>query len=190
MALTQLAHKLISEHFQQPGTRKELAIDGTCGNGYDTEFLCRLGFDKVVAFDIQARAIEITRHRLAENKFENFELRCASHTEIERVHVAEIDCAMFNFGWLPHGDKEITTLGESSVQAVQQCCDRLSAFGLISLMCYLGHSQGEEETIQIDGYLASLSSQWRVVRHASGSENPAAPRLTILTREPESPATN
>ncbi len=190
MALTQLAHTLISEHFQQPGTCKGLAIDGTCGNGFDTEFLCRLGFDKVVAFDIQARAIEITRHRLVERSLDNYELHCASHTEIGRLKATEIDCAMFNFGWLPHGDKHITTLGESSVQAVQHCCARLSTAGLISLMCYPGHSQGEEETIHIDGFLASLSGQWQVVRHTSGSENPAAPRLTMLTRESESSATN
>ena len=64
MALTRLAHQLIKEHFESSGANRGLAVDATCGNGFDTEFLCRLGFKQVIGFDIQARAIEITRHRL------------------------------------------------------------------------------------------------------------------------------
>ena len=52
------------------------AIDATCGNGHDTEFLCRTvgPAGRVLALDIQPAAIASTRARLEQGRFKIF--RC------------------------------------------------------------------------------------------------------------------
>ena len=42
MALTDDAHNLVRTHFANKA--KRVAVDATCGNGFDTEFLVELGF--------------------------------------------------------------------------------------------------------------------------------------------------
>ena len=58
------------------------AIDATCGNGHDTEFLCRTvgPAGRVLALDIQPAAIASTRARLEQGRFENFSLHCTDHS--------------------------------------------------------------------------------------------------------------
>ena len=52
---------------------------------------------------------------------------------------------MFNFGYLPGGDHELTTRGETSVAAVSQAMDLLAPGGRMTLTFYTGHPGGPEE---------------------------------------------
>ena len=57
----------VAKKFLEGGKIPEKAVlcDFTMGNGYDTEYLCRLSKGgKVYAFDIQAQAVNNTRARL------------------------------------------------------------------------------------------------------------------------------
>lgn len=58
----QLCHEFLTAHLQPGG----LYVDATCGNGHDTEFLCRLAgpTGRVLALDIQPAAVENTNTRL------------------------------------------------------------------------------------------------------------------------------
>ena len=60
-----LSHDVLKEAVQKGDT----VIDATMGNGHDTLFLCELVGEegKVIAFDVQAQAVESTRQRLSEN---------------------------------------------------------------------------------------------------------------------------
>lgn len=180
MALTQRTHELIRAHFAQHANTT--AIDATCGNGHDTEFLCRLNFDKVFGFDIQAQAINATQERLAHAQL-NATLIQSGHENINTHVTDKIDCVMFNFGYLPSTDKSITTKSTTSVKALETVIEKLSDNGLISLMCYPGHPEGATETSAIKTWMEQLGNGWLVETHLAKSPKPTAPILYIITRQ-------
>jgi len=179
MALTQRAHELIQIHFANKP--KGTAVDATCGNGHDTEFLCRLEFEHVIGFDIQAQAIETSTKRIEQAQL-NAQLIKSGHENIEQYITGEIDCVMFNFGYLPKADKSLTTKSSTSIKALTTSLNKLSKTGLISLMCYPGHAEGAIETEKIKQQLDSLGCDWQVENHLAKSPKPTAPTLYIITR--------
>ena len=102
MSLTELAHKLISAHVLN--NAKGLAVDATCGNGYDTEFLAQLGHKKVIGFDVQERAIANTKRRLEKAGLTNVTLINQGHEHLITHIEQPVDCFIFNFGYLPSAD--------------------------------------------------------------------------------------
>ena len=184
MALTSLVQVLIRAHFAAHETPLDLAIDATCGNGHDTLFLAELGFNRVIGFDIQKRAIELTGQRLAAAGFENVLLLQQGHEHLTEHLGKPVNCIMFNFGYLPNADKCITTTAETSLIALNAALQLLSPTGVISLMCYPGHSAGAEETGAIKNWLAALDSCWTVEQHNSNSPKPTAPVLFLMCRNP------
>ena len=181
MALTRKAHQLISDHFK--GRHKDQAIDATCGNGHDTEFLLNCGFAAVTAFDIQSAAIEATKNRLNGDALDRVSLVLDGHQEMEKYVANKVDCIVFNLGYLPHADKTITTIADTSLQALEASTRVLTADGLISLLCYPGHEAGRIETDMIQSWLKSLTVEWNIETHLSRSPKPDAPILYTLTRK-------
>ncbi len=180
MALTDDAHRLIEEHFGDK--EKHIAIDATCGNGNDTAFLARLGFTRVFGFDIQERAIQASRKLLDSMSVSNAELILDGHEHLAK-HIKEpASCVMFNFGYLPNADKNITTERASSLKAIQSACNLLSRQGIISLMCYPGTEVGEIEHKAILKHINSLKPDWKVETHLAVSPKPSAPILYLLKR--------
>ena len=179
MALTQHAHKLIQTHFTNKP--KGIAIDATCGNGHDTEFLCRLGFENVIGFDIQEQAIKASKLRIEQAQL-NARFIQTGHENMSQHISGEVDCVMFNFGYLPNANKDLTTKHDTSIHAIEIALDKLSETGLISLMCYPGHAEGAIETNAIKTLLKSLSLDWNVQNHLARSPKPTAPTLYLITR--------
>lgn len=178
MGLTRRTHKIVSEHFAERG--KGLAVDATCGNGFDTEFLAQMGFEKVLGFDVQDQAIESSRQRLSTAGYTNAQFILDSHENL-RLHIHEpIDCAMFNFGYLPNADKNVTTTSSSSVAALDAALSSLSKAGLITLLCYPGHPQGALETETIKAWLLQLSSPWVTETHLASAPKATAPILFVV----------
>ena len=180
MALTQRTHELVRTHFEL--NSKVIAVDATCGNGHDTEFLCQLGFNKVYGFDIQTQAINATQERLKRASLDAILIE-SSHENINTYVNGKIDCVMFNFGYLPSADKSITTKSNTSIKALEAVIETLSDNGLISLMCYPGHPEGATETAAIKEWVETLNSDWLVETHLATSPKPAAPILYIVTRQ-------
>lgn len=183
MALTKRAHKLIEDHFSNSKIPRILAVDATCGNGTDTEFLAKLGFKQVVGFDIQERAATITRARLRNAGLNNVGLILDGHETLGRHIADEIDCVMFNLGYLPHGDETISTHKTSSLVALSYATRMLSKTGIISVLCYPGHSQGKEETRAVQKWLAALGPNWKIRAKASQNPTPDTPILYSVTRK-------
>ncbi|MFT5610758.1 MAG: SAM-dependent methyltransferase [Arenicella sp.] len=178
MGLTRRTHNVVSEHFAE--REKGVAVDATCGNGLDTEFLAQLGFKKVFGFDVQDQAIFSSRQRLIEAGFSNTRFILDSHENL-KLHVKEpIDCAMFNFGYLPSADKNITTTSNSSIAALDASLSLLSDIGIVTLLCYPGHPQGALETEAIRVWLDKLSSAWTVETHLASAPKPTAPLLFVV----------
>ena len=182
MALTNEAHHAIRTHFD--GKAKTLAVDATCGNGFDTQFLIELGFAQVVGFDIQAIAIETTTKRIKHLGLKTPQLFQVGHELMPQYIHSQIDCVMFNFGYLPNGDKTLTTQAENSCKAVLEATDMLRDSGLITLICYPGHPSGLTEATAIKALLSKLDSTWCIETRLSVSPKPATPILHLLKRAP------
>jgi len=179
MDLTSRAHKLVAEHFSDK--EKNLAVDATCGNGFDSEFLARLGFKHVFGFDVQKRAITICQNRMSAAGFNNAHFIQDSHEHLGQHIQLPIDCAMFNFGYLPNADQKITTTSQSSLVAVTVTLSALSEHGLMTLLCYPGHPNGAIETKVIQKWLRSLHPAQMVETHLAKSPKPNAPILYTVT---------
>lgn len=189
MAITDQAHELIAEHFNNHvnNTEMQLAIDATCGNGHDTLFLLELGFKQVLAFDIQQSALDASKQKLKEFKPKEFkkssyQLILDGHENMSRYIEQSVDCIMFNFGYLPTADKNLTTQAHTSLKAIQAAMIALSEHGLITLLCYPGHPSGKIETAEITTFLASLDNIWQTKTHLASAPKPTAPILFTINR--------
>ncbi|MGG1575496.1 class I SAM-dependent methyltransferase [Fictibacillus sp. NRS-1165] len=151
---------------ESAASKGSAVIDATCGNGHDTLFLSRLVGSEgtVFGFDIQEEAIVNTRKRLLEQKAEdNVTLFHTGHHQM-KMHIpgsfyGKIDAAVFNLGYLPGGDKEIVTKGESTIQALNQLFDLLAPGGMAVLVIYHGHPEGKTEKEAVMEYVRSLDQQ-------------------------------
>ncbi|MBD3672582.1 MAG: methyltransferase domain-containing protein [Planctomycetaceae bacterium] len=168
----------------------DVAIDATLGNGHDTLFLANtVGPDgRVYGFDIQERAIDLTSERLGDPLRSRVELLRESHAQMETFIAEEdrgrIQVIMFNLGYLPGGEKEITTRTESTLAALEASCRLLHPEGVISIIAYPGHDAGLEETEAVAAYLNDLTVNgwnYQMIEAVPGSDS--APRLFLLRRQ-------
>lgn len=153
-----LSHKFIFEHVSEGN----FCIDGTAGRGRDTLFLSKLcgNTGKVLSFDIQKEAIESTKKLMNEEKRENVTLINDCHSRMD--HYAEnnsADAIMFNFGWLPGGDHDIFSLGETSVSAIKKGLDILKPGGVMTLCIYCGKETGFEEKKTLLDFVSTLDQK-------------------------------
>ena len=125
-----------------------VAVDATMGNGHDTQWLCELAGEKghVYAFDVQPEAVERTRERLTEAGFiGRATLMCTGHQHMAD-HVKEFaDVIVFNLGWLPGAEHGVTTLVDTTLQAVNAALEVLKEDGLMTICIYPGHEEGTRE---------------------------------------------
>ena len=154
--LLTLHKQFLTPHIKKGG----VAVDFTMGNGHDTLWLSgQMGEDgRVYAFDIQQQAIDSTRALLEkENALGNVTLIHDSHANVAQ-YVKEPFCVgVFNLGYLPGGDKSVTTLRESTKAAVSAAIELLDADGALLIAVYPGHEEGTLEGEMLYEYLSSIS---------------------------------
>ncbi|GMQ51314.1 class I SAM-dependent methyltransferase [Neisseria elongata] len=167
------------------------ALDGTAGNGRDTLFLAQLagGSGKVWAFDIQAQALSNTTGLLRENGVEGqVELIAASHADLADYVREPLDAAMFNFGYLPGGDKTVTTTADSSVRAMQAAAALLAEGGLLTAVVYSGHPAGRAEAAAIKQWVAALpQEQYQVLHYRFTNQRNHPPQLLAIEKRIRKP---
>ncbi len=147
--------EFISRHIVPGGT----AVDFTMGNGHDTLWLSKAVGEsgKVYAFDIQQQALDSTAALLAENGVQNVTLIKSSHHLAKDYVKEEICVGMFNLGWLPGGDKSITTLHETTLPAIADAIEMLAHGGGLLIAVYPGHPEGEVEGRMVTEMLSGYS---------------------------------
>lgn len=143
---------LITSHIQEDS----IAIDATCGNGNDTLFLAEhVPHGHVYGFDIQKSAIQNTAEKV--KNYNNVTLIQDGHENIvEHLDVTKsgmVDAAIFNLGYLPKGDKSIVTRPETTIKAIESIFNVLSVEGIIVLVIYHGHEEGQVERDAVLDYL-------------------------------------
>ncbi len=171
----------------------DAVIDATLGNGHDTVMLARLVGEtgRVIGFDIQPEAVERTAARLQEEHLlERCELYAEGHQHIaERVHVP-VRAAVFNLGWLPGGDKSITTLWETTRVAIDAALHLLepgkdgNPGGVCTICAYPGHAEGDRERFALTDWLTALRPQeYNVLHHRFLNAGPGAPECFVIQKQ-------
>ena len=144
-------------------------MDGTAGIGHDTLLLAQLvgSAGKVYAFDIQDSALAATADRLQQHQLiERVQLIHAGHQHLARHVKQPIAAAIFNMGYLPRGDHNITTQAETSIAALQAALALLQPRGILIAVLYHGHEQGKPETAAILSFAQALpQTQYRALRY-------------------------
>lgn len=202
---TELALHIVNAYI--PESDKDfIVIDGTCGNGHDTLALARMLWNKddlisgskfrLYGFDIQESAIDNTRANLISNGYGaaldagNIELIHDSHENISahlpagEVRSCNVDIAVFNLGYLPGGDKEITTSASSTLPTIKSLLDLLNKDGLICITMYSGHPAGAKEKADLLSFAQGLDSKIYHVSYINmlnQVKNP--PEILLITRK-------
>ncbi|MEL7024901.1 MAG: class I SAM-dependent methyltransferase [Pseudomonadota bacterium] len=183
MKLTTTAHHAGQRHV----SRGSVTIDATAGNGHDTLFLaqCVGPTGQVFAFDPQERAIASTQWRIDDaGVSERVTLLQASHAtmadSLAAQCIGKVSVIMFNLGYLPGGDKTLTTQLESTLVALEACTPLLSETGVLSIMAYRGHTEGIAEFAGVSDWVNAQQGRFVVLDH---QESPnAGPAWWLLSR--------
>ena len=183
-------HLLLAHHFWKNHLRPgDCAIDATCGNGHDTLFLAKLLFPHPESFlagiDLQAPALENTRQLIKENFTEELSriyLMQGCHSDFNSLPLPKKPrLIVYNLGYLPGGDKSITTETESTLKSLQNALSLLPSDGALSITCYPGHSEGAREETAVFEWAKNLNpAQWRVFSYQT-LNRPSAPSLLWIS---------
>ena len=164
----------------------DVCADFTMGNGHDTEFLSKTVGENghVYAFDIQPQAVASTAENLkAAGCPENYTLICDSHHKAAEYIHEPIKAGMFNLGWLPGGDKSITTLRETTLPAVQAAVRLLDEDGGILLAVYPGHEEGRAEGELITEFLSTLDRRKICCSKFQIVNSPSSPFFFLIEKK-------
>lgn len=142
---------------------------------------------RLLCIDIQEMAIESTKWRLAEYN----PLALVSNVQMfqgnfkhfpPEILEDSVKLIVYNLGYLPGGDKTLTTKTEDTIPSIEKSLKFLVVGGLLSVMCYPGHEEGARETKAVKEYLEKLDSEvWRVFVHAP-LNRPLSPQLLTVYR--------
>jgi tRNA1(Val) A37 N6-methylase TrmN6 len=157
------ARRLMEEHLSP----SSICIDFTMGNGNDTLFLAKHAVNGMVyAFDIQPQALEQTKSRIEPQYRDRVMLILDSHSNFTQYVKTPYDVGIFNLGYLPGGDKTITTQTQTTLSAVNQAVYCLSESGILIIVLYPGHPAGKEESIMVEQFCSALdASQYDVTKY-------------------------
>lgn len=162
--MTEYAHQLLGEIL----TEGDMAIDATCGNGHDTLFLAqRVGENgRIFAFDIQEKAIRNTSERLERAGVKERVITILdSHAKMKEHISEEVKAIIFNLGYLPGGDKQVTTKAETTLAALKVSLELLQKGGLLLIVLYPGHEEGKVESDLLLSWAKGLESErYKVLR--------------------------
>jgi hypothetical protein len=170
------------------GLLGSVALDGTAGNGHDTLFLARLvgSGGHVYGFDIQGQAIGATSGRLEEaGVSERVTLFQEDHARLRELLPlgTTLRAAMFNLGYLPHGDKGIITSTTSTVAALEGALERLESSGVVTVVLYSGHPGGQEESNAVLEWARALAREVAEVGwYQRWNARTPAPSLIVISK--------
>lgn len=144
----------------------DIAIDCTIGKGNDTVFLANLVGEtgKVYGFDIQEIALVKTSEKLIDSGLnEQVILHLTGHENVRSVVPIEehgkIKGAIFNLGYLPGGDKEIVTVPETTIKAVEDLLEIIAPEGIIVIVIYHGHPEGAFERDALSEFARNIPQE-------------------------------
>ena len=152
--------QLAKDRLLQTANPEGIYVDFTMGKGRDTLFLASLApRGRIYAFDVQPAALQATRALLEANGVGNVTLILASHDRFREYVPGPIDGGLFNLGFLPGGDKMLTTRRSSTIPAVLGALEALKAGGALGVAVYPGHEEGRLEGEELQRRLSGLPKE-------------------------------
>jgi SAM-dependent methyltransferase len=184
--------ELAKWHWERQLAPGDTAIDATCGNGQDTLFLAKLPLSALFALDIQLSAIEKTRKRLtgelSDEELRRVHLCHMPHDDLRKLPVEKAPrLIVYNLGYLPGGDKSITTKAESTLASIDSALSILGDAGAVSITCYPGHEEGKKEEEAVLEMASSLPTDRWEVRHHRWLNRPRSPSLLWIRLKDAAP---
>lgn len=167
------SHLLLAHNYwKMYGKKGGTYVDATCGNGLDSLYLAETFLTpdsgRLFCIDIQSRAICITQNLLRESVsckiLDRISYHYTCHAELEFLP-RSIDIFVYNLGYLPGGDKSLTTNSDTTLLSLKKALDYLSPNGIISIMSYPGHDAGRTELNSLIDFVSSLPRTYTVCRH-------------------------
>lgn len=180
--LLDMHKRFLTPHLKEGGT----VVDFTMGNGHDTLWLSQsVGENgKVYAFDIQQQAIDSTTKLLESSGApKNYTLIHDSHANVKEYVKEPICAGMFNLGYLPGGDKKITTLRESTRAAVTAAIELLDSDGGLCVAVYPGHEEGSLEGQMLDEMLRGYTRFQYCVSRFQIINSPTSPFFFLIEKK-------
>lgn len=182
---------LVHNYLSRVLKKGDCAIDATCGNGHDTLFLVEQCLTEnegyILSMDIQRDALQAAEKKISEFFPKEIEKRvtffhgCHSNFPITLIK-NPIKAIVYNLGYLPGGDKSITTHANTTIQSIEAACDLIDNNGIISITCYPGHPEGLIEEELILNYISKLSSfDWNCCYHQWPNRR-KSPSLVLLQK--------
>lgn len=172
-------HQIIENNIKP----NDIVIDMTCGNGNDTLFLSNIvkkGF--IYGFDIQDTAINNTKKLLDDKNIDNYKLFNESHDKIDitlKDYIGKISLIIFNLGYLPNGNKNITTKSITTLNALKKSLKMINNKGIILIVIY-SHEEGKKEEKDIKKYLINNNIKYNEYHNTINEE---APYLIEIKKE-------
>lgn len=182
--IVEFSHHLIQNFYNYNSHRHLTFIDATCGNGHDSLFMANLlkPTDELICYDIQEIAINNTKNCLAQSNFKNITYHLGSHEVLIEPH---FDLIIYNLGYLPNGDKSLTTKTSSSLKSIQNALEILNKSHdncLIIIVLYPGHPEGFKESMAIDNFCYQLNSKNYLVCKYQNYNRPSAPYILTISK--------
>lgn len=196
--------------YVKPG---DVVVDATCGNGKDTLALAAMNPARLYAFDVQGNAVRETVRLLEENGYggrliSGCKGSSAGASDPGAVIIVEqlahedtgdyfrerlddipgadapLKAVVFNLGYLPGGDKQITTKAETTLAAVRSAMELLAHDGLICLTMYSGHPEGREEKAALLRFAEELDEKtWHCAYISMTNQHSDPPEILLITRK-------
>ena len=183
--MTQSVHTISFLHawMQHNISEGACCIDATAGKGKDTAFLADLVGEtgNILAIDIQQEAIDATASYLNKKGLaDRVTLVLDSHANIANyAEPNSVDCIVFNLGYLPGGDHNIATKGDSTIIALEQSLKLLKPLGMIALAIYHGGDSGFEERDAVLEWLKTVDHKLYTVIVTDFYNRPNNPPLAV-----------
>ncbi|WP_123053803.1 class I SAM-dependent methyltransferase [Clostridium sp. JN-1] len=154
------------------------AVDATLGNGHDCDFLSE-NFNHVYAFDIQSCAVDSYKSKCRNN----VTVINDSHENFKNYIHNEVDCIIYNLGFLPGGDKSIVTRENSTIKSLKVALDILKCGGIICICAYPGHSEGLKEAKAVTNFVKDIpKNNYGVLIHSFANRENNPPFLISIEK--------
>lgn len=176
LKMTQLSHYFIAQSIKKDNL---IAADFTCGSGEDSAYLASFSqIKKIYSFDVQMEAIEAAKKLCNDPKIEYI---CDGHEHLDQ-YIDCFDIGIFNFGYFPAGDHNITTLLDTSIKAVKLALNRLNKKGLLLLVLYPGHDEGNKEAKYFEAFCEGLNPAHYVMMKLQMMQKPTSPYIIAIEK--------
>lgn len=177
-SITQRGHEILKDYIQ----KGDVVVDCTAGHGSDTLFLTEWAGENgiVHAFEIQDTAVQELQKKFG--SMPQVQIHPVSNVAMPE-YVSQASVIMYNLGYLPGGNKKITTQTQDTIRSLEGACGILLPGGVISVVTYPGHPEGKEEAKAVREFLQALpSAEYEVLTLIQSNRSDKTPVQHFLYR--------